>query len=146
MSGEFYRKDGQIRFRGQGVVAGLPSADDEVLDKMTDVLNKYMAPWYARYVRDRNIASQYESGQTPADIAEGLNVSPPTVYHALRRLGVDRRGGPRGPKPDRPDEDYLAKYNELRNYAAVGEHFGVSRQRAHQRIKRARAARAGGEE
>lgn len=137
MSGEFYWKDGRIRFRGWGAVADLPGAGDEVLDKMTDVLNKYMALWYARYARDQSIAAQYELGQAPADIAEGMNVSPTTVYHALRRFDVELRGGPRGPKPDRPDEDYLAKYTELRSYAAVGEHFGVSRQRAHQRIQRA---------
>lgn len=137
MSGEFYWKDGLIRFLGQGVVADLVGADEEVLDKMTDVLNKHMALWYARYVRDQSIAAQYEMGLAPVDIIKGMNVSVTTAYNALRRFDVKLRPGQRGPKLDSRDDVFLAKYQELRSYAAVGEHFGVTRQRAHQRIQRA---------
>lgn len=148
MSGEFYWKDGLIRFLGWGVVADLPGASDEVLDKMTDVLNKHMATWYARYLRAQSIAWGYEGGATIGELAAEYGVHVTTVYLALRRFGVELRHDGRGEHDaeNAEDADFLAKYNELRNYAAVGRHFGVSRQRAHQRIKRARAARAGGEE
>lgn len=140
MSGEFRADDRDIVFPGFGQFAVAAEVlDDEVLAKTIDVLNKHLAPWFERFLRDQSIARRYARGESIGDLVDEYGVHYTTVYLALRRFGVEPRYVREEP-PSKEDEAFLTKFDELRNYAAVGRHFGVSRQRAHQRIARARRA------